>query len=142
MAEELMATATATEITPTHKPEQPSVTLVAFDTNTREGKKKLFNALNSAESLADCDVSTLTLDGIAIRPAQRVDDVTGEVQDCMSTIFMADGNSYFTMSSGICDSAMNLIAAFGDTFAEEPITIQFQTRKLDAKRTLKYFTVL
>lgn len=138
MSEEIIATP-ANEIA---KPAQNSITLVAFDTTTREGKVKLFNALNSAESLADCDVSTLTLDGIAIRPAQRVDDVTGEVEDCMSTIFMADGKSYFTMSSGICDSAMNLIAAFGDTFKEDPITIQFQTRKLDAKRTLKYFTVL
>lgn len=140
MSEEIIATP-ATEMTAT-KSAQTGVTLVAFDTNTREGKVKLFNALNSAESLADCSVNTLTLDGIAIRPAQRVDDVTGEVTDCMSTIFMADGKSYFSMSSGICESAKNLIAAFGDTFAEEPLTIQFQERKLDAKRTLKYFVVL
>lgn len=134
-------TAVASEIAPANQTNQ-NVTLLAFDVTTREGKKRLFNALNSAESLADVNVDTLTLDGIAIRPAERVDEVTGEVVNCLGVTFMSGDKSYFSMSAGIASSAMNLIQAFGDSFADDPITIQFMSRKLDAKRTLKYFVVL
>ena len=120
-----------------------TMSAIAFDVTSREGKKKLLNALNGAESLNDHpDKTQLTLVGLVVRPTTRVDDATGECVDCMGTTFITEDAAYFSMSDGIARSAQNLIAAYGESFAEEPVTIEFASRKLDAKRTLKFFNVL
>lgn len=134
MPEEIMTTNEA--------PREIAATALAFDTATRAGKIKLFNALNSAESLNDSNVQQLTLQGIIVQSGTRVDQATGEVSPAEFTTFITEDTAYFSQSDGIARSAKNLIAAFGDDFADEPITIVFATKKLQGGRSLKYFYVL
>lgn len=115
---------------------------LAFDMTTRAGKVKLFNALNSAESLNDSKVSQLTLQGVIVQSGTRVDQVTGEVSPAKFTTFITEDGAYFSQSDGIARSAENLVAAFGEDFADEPITIEFGTKQLAGGRSLKFFSVL
>ena len=138
----------ATEITTTENTSMaPAVTdkpvmALAFDTTTGEGKKRLFNALNTAESLNDADVKQLTLYGIIVQPTERLDQATGEVVMCDGTTFITEQGAYFSKSDGIARCAKNLIMAYGSDFAAEPITIEFTERKLASSRKLKQFIVL
>lgn len=115
---------------------------LAFDTTTGEGKKRLFNALNTAESLNDADIKQLTLSGIIVQPAERMDQATGEVVMCEGTTFIAEQGAYFSQSDGIARCAKNLIMAYGSDFAAEPINIEFTERRLGGGRKLKQFIVL
>lgn len=138
----------ATEITTTENNSMaPIVTAkpvmaLAFDTTTGEGKKRLFNALNTAESLNDAGVTQLTLSGIIVQPSERLDQATGEVVMCEGTTFITEQGAYFSQSDGIARCAKNLIMAYGSDFATENITIEFTARKLGGGRELKLFTVL
>lgn len=118
------------------------VMALAFDTTTGEGKKRLFNALNTAESLNDADIKQLTLSGIIVQPTERLDQATGEVAACEGTTFITEQGAYFSQSDGIARCAKNLIMAYGSDFAAEPITIEFTERKLGGGRKLKQFIVL
>lgn len=118
------------------------VMALAFDTTTGEGKKRLFNALNTAESLNDADIKQLTLSGIIVQPTERLDQVTGEAVTCEGTTFITEQGAYFSQSDGIARCAKNLIMAYGSDFADEPITIEFTERKLAGGRKLKQFIVL
>lgn len=118
------------------------VMALAFDTTTGEGKKRLFNALNTAESLNDADIKQLTLSGIIVQPTERIDQATSEVVMCEGTTFITEQGAYFSQSDGIARCAKNLIMAYGSDFAAEPITIEFTERKLAGGRKLKQFIVL
>lgn len=118
------------------------VMALAFDTATGEGKKRLFNALNTAESLNDADIKQLTLSGIIVQPTERLDQASGEFVMCEGTTFITEHGAYFSQSDGIARCAKNLIMAYGSDFAAEPITIEFTERKLGSGRKLKQFIVL
>lgn len=137
----------ATEITNTENSMAPTVTAkpvmaLAFDTTTGEGKKRLFNALNTAESLNDADIKQLTLSGIIVQPTERLDQATGEAVMCEGTTFITEQGAYFSQSDGIARCAKNLIMAYGSDFAADHITIEFTERKLGGGRKLKQFIVL
>lgn len=138
MATEIMATENATAPAITAKP----VMTLAFDTTTDEGKKRFFNALNTAESLNDADIKQLTLSGIIVQPMERMDQATGEVVMCEGTTFITEQGAYFSQSDGIARCAKNLIMAYGSDFASKTITIEFTERKLGGGRKLKQFIVL
>lgn len=136
MSEEIMPVHQETAIT------TASSAALAFDTTTREGKVKLFNALNSAESLNDANLKQLIVRGIIVQNGDRVDQATGEVVKCKFTTFITDDGAYFSQSDGIAASAENLIHAFGDTLAEEETTIEFYEVKLGGGRSLKKFRLV
>lgn len=115
---------------------------LAFDTQSRMGKVKLFNALNSAESLNDSHIDRLTLQGIIVQSGTRVNAATGEVESAKFTTFITEDGAYFSQSDGIARSAENLVAAFGEDFADEPLTIEFGAKQLQGGRSLKYFSVV
>ena len=138
----------ATEITTTentsmaHTITAKPVMALAFDVTTSEGKKRLFNALNTAKSLNDADVKQLTLSGIIVQPMERLDKATGEVVACEGTTFITEQGAYFSQSDGIARCAKSFIMAYDSDFAAEPITIEFTERKLGGGRALKQFIVL
>lgn len=138
----------ATEITTTENTDMaPTITAkpamaLAFDSTTREGKKRLFNALNTAKSLNDADIKQLTLSGIIVQPKEHLDQATGEVVMCEGTTFITEQGAYFSLSDGVAGCAKNLIMAYGSDFADEPITIEFIERPLGGGRSLKLFIVL
>ena len=118
------------------------VLALAFDSTTGEGKKRLFNALNTAESLNDANIKQLTLAGVIVQPTEYLDKATGEVEMCEGTTFIAEQGAYFSLSDGIARCAKDLIAAYGSDFADEPITIEFTERNLGGGRSLKQFILL
>lgn len=118
------------------------VMALAFDATTSEGRKRLFNALNTAESLNDADIKQLTLSGIIVQPSSHLDKATGEVVMCEGTTFITEQGAYFSQSDGIARCAKSLIVAYDSDFVSEPITIEFTERKLGGGRTLKQFIVL
>lgn len=138
----------ATEIiTPENTSTAPTLTVkpsmaLAFDATTSEGKKRLFNALNTAESLSDADIKQLTLTGIIVQPRERLDKATGEAVMCEGTTFITEQGAYFSQSDGIARCAKDFIMAYGSDFATEPITIEFTERKLSGGRKLKQFIIL
>lgn len=121
---------------------QTAKAALGFDTTTREGKVRLFNALNSAESLNDSNLTQLTLKGIVVEKGERTDTVTGEVVPCKFTTFITESGAYFSQSDGIADSAENLLRAFGDTLADDELTIEFYSVKLPGGRSLKKFRLI
>ena len=139
MAEEITL---AKEITAIETTRKTTCSALAFDTMSRAGKVKLFNALNSAESLTDSRVDRLTLQGVIVQSGTRVDAMTGEVSPAKFTTFITEDGAYFTQSDGIARSAENLVAAFGEDFADEPVTIEFGTKQLQGGRIMKYFSVV
>ena len=120
---------------------KPAMSL-AFDVTTSEGKKRLFNALNTAESLNDADLKQLTIYGIIVQPMERLDKATGEVAMCEGTTFITEHGAYFSQSDGIARCAKSFIMAYDSDFADGPMTIEFTERKLGGGRTLKQFIVL
>lgn len=118
------------------------VMALAFDATTSEGKKRLFNALNTAESLNDADIKQLTLSGIIVQPMEHTDKATGEVVMCEGTTFITEQGAYFSQSDGIARCAKSLIMAYDSDFGAEPITIEFTERKLGGGRSLKQFIVI
>lgn len=120
---------------------KPAMAL-AFDVTTGEGKKRLFNALNTAESLNDADIKQLTLYGIIVQPMERLDKATGEVVMCEGTTFITEHGAYFSQSDGIARCAKSFIVAYDSDLADGPITIEFTERKLGGGRALKQFIVL
>lgn len=139
MAEEIT---TANETTAIETTRETTCSALAFDTMSRAGKVKLFNALNSAESLNDSRIDRLTLQGVIVQSGTRIDTVTGEVESAKFTTFITEDGAYFSQSDGIARSAENLVAAFGEDFADEPITIEFGMKQLQGGRSLKYFSVV
>lgn len=136
MTEEIMTTNQETAIA------GAPTAVLAFDTSTREGKVRLFNALNSALSLNDANLQQLTIRGIIIRDDERVDPVTGESVRCKFTTFITDDGAYYSQSDGIAESAENFIHAFGDSIADVETTIEFYSIKLAGGRALKKFRVV
>lgn len=139
MAEEITL---ANEATSIETVRETTCSALAFDTMSRAGKVKLFNALNSAESLTDSHIERLTLQGIIVQSGTRIDAATGEVEPAKFTTFITEDGAYFSQSDGIARSAENLVAAFGEDFADEPITVEFGMKPLPGGRSLKYFSVV
>lgn len=117
-----------------------SLSCVTFDTTTTEGKKRVFNGLMNAQSLADSGISSVECVGINVRSTQRTDAITGEVTPCEGVTFFAkDGNSYFSTSTGIVNCARALMSALNGQLPAQGVTLEFTTRKLAGGRTLKGF---
>lgn len=117
-----------------------SAQMINFEMSGITGRKRIFNALNGAESLSAAGITTLEVDGIVIRPSARIDQVTGESIDCLSVVFISGDKSYFSTSAGIVSSARSLMAALEGQFPEgETITLEFKDLELKGGRRMKYF---
>lgn len=102
-----------------------------FTAEDREGKIKLANALNNADSLVN--VSNFTLVDVIMTPGKR--SRTGE--SCTNTyLISSDGNVYMTQSEGVCRSAQQLISLFGCDFGDG-IDVEVIERSLSNGNTLK-----
>lgn len=118
-----------------------------LDATTFEGKKTLFNALNSARSLdeyrKETGASKLTVTGIILQPYESVDEATGEIESGWGTIFMTADGPLYSRSLGITKSAQNLLGAFGWAWpADETVIVDFYETQLDGRRTWKEFRLV
>lgn len=82
----------------------------ATDTDT---KKLVVNAMNNAESLADCEGKTLNVIGVFAKPGiRRSRDKNGIDTPCTNTTLVCeDGTAYFSQSEGVRNAADNFMAA-------------------------------
>lgn len=110
---------------------------VNFDLQSVEGKKRMFNGLNTPESLDKAGVEVLELEGICVTAEDELDAATGEVTTVLkTTFFTTDGHNYFSKSFGIGRSAIALVKACDGKIPEGCKVEVFETA-LDGKRTMK-----
>lgn len=104
-----------------------------FDTETKEGKIRIFNAKQSS------GVSLKTLQsgqGIEVEAVLQYQDVTeefGQPQEVTITVlYGTDGVLYSSVSNSVADAGANLIDLFADLGVDSlPVTIQRNKSKSD-----------
>lgn len=102
--------------------------------DTFEGKRAIIKARNNAFSLNDVGSDPFVLVGVQIVPGVR--SRTGE--KCANVyLFTNDDKVYFTQSSGVYRSVMDIYDMFHDFNAPAGIPVAVQTVQLDNGRTLK-----
>ena len=106
-----------------------------------ESKKRVFNAIATAEKLADNLEKQINAIDILVQPrTTEADEKTGEMDDYLSiTILDADGTAYTAGSKGLANSIENVLAIFGHPASwDEPLAMKAVERKA-AKG--KYFAI-
>lgn len=122
-----------------------TVALMGFSINDYQGKKRVFNALNSAESLDEArkagGFDTIECEGIILQPYTETDQLTGEVTEGYGVVFVTADSAYYSRSFGIARSAQNFVQAFGQ-WPDETVTLRFREVQLDNKRSMKDFVIV
>lgn len=120
--------------------------MLAFDVDNFAGKKRVFNAMNSADSLdqhlKDNKITSLIIEGVILEHRTFLDKVSGEVCEEDNAYILTEDDAFFTKSQGLVRSAKNLIYACGGVFPHEDVIIEIYEVVLDKKRTLKEFRLL
>lgn len=108
--------------------------ICTMDTTTFEGKRAVINARNSALSLNECGVESLTIIGAYTTPGIR--SKTG--QKCANVyLFEKDGKTYFSQSQGIYRSVLDIYDMFPDFNAPDGITVVIHQTALGDGRITK-----
>lgn len=112
-----------------------------IDTSTREGKIKLYSALQNAEKLDEHLNESLAMVNAVAQAVQVTDDQTGEVSNTVRVIIVtADNKAYAATSPTLAAGLNTMFGIFGtpNTWAE-PLTIKVVERR--SRRGFKFFTV-
>lgn len=81
---------------------------------TRPGKIRLYNALNTSEKLIDHINEELVVTDVAAYPVQLMDEDTGELFDALRTVLITkDNKSYACVSQGVLNSLKRIFALVG-----------------------------
>ncbi len=108
--------------------------ICTMDTTTFEGKRAVINARNSALSLNECGMESLTIIGAYTTPGIR--SKTG--QKCANVyLFEKDGKTYFSQSQGIYRSVLDIYDMFPDFNAPDGITVVIHQTALGDGRITK-----
>lgn len=112
-----------------------------IDTSTREGKIKLYSALQNAEKLDEHLNEPLAMVNAVAQAVQVTDDQTGEVSNTVRVIIVtADNKAYAATSPTLAAGLNTMFGIFGtpNTWTE-PLTIKVVERR--SRRGFKFFTV-
>lgn len=112
-----------------------------IDTSTREGKIKLYSALQNAEKLDEHLNESLAMVNAVAQAVQVTDDQTGEVSNTVRVIIVtADNKAYAATSPTLAAGLNTMFGIFGtpNTWTE-PLTIKVVERR--SRRGFKFFTV-
>ncbi len=102
--------------------------------DTFEGKRAIIKARNTAQSLNGAEVKSLVVVGVYTAPGVR--SQTG--RRCVNVYLYAnDGKVYFSQSSGIYRSVMDIYDMFPDFNAPDGIPVVVQSTPLKNGRTIK-----
>lgn len=102
--------------------------------DTFEGKCAIIKARNNALSLTSVGSSPFVIVGVQIAPGVR--SRTGE--KCANVyLFTKDGKAYFTQSTGIYRSVMDIYDMFPDFNAPAGVPVAVRIEAMDNGRTLK-----
>lgn len=112
-----------------------------IDTSTREGKIKLYSALQNAEKLDEHLNESLAMVNAVAQAVQVTDDQTGEVSNTVRVIIVtADNKAYAATSPTLAAGLNTMFGIFGtpNTWTE-PLTIKVVERR--SRRGFRFFTV-
>jgi hypothetical protein len=96
--------------------------ITTLDAQSEDGRRQLMSALNSEIPSLDVIINTdITVSGITIHPALKLDDVTGEAARLVRIVLhCVGGKSYQCFSSGVMKSLRILHSVMGDDVFREP----------------------
>ena len=112
-----------------------------IDTSTREGKIKLYSALQNAEKLDEHLNEPLDMTNAVAQAVQVTDDQTGEISNTVRVIIVtADGKAYAATSPTLAAGLNTMFGIFGtpNTWTE-PLTIKVVERR--SRRGFKFFSI-
>ena len=112
-----------------------------IDTSTREGKIKLYSALQNAEKLDEHLNEPLDMVNAVAQAVQVTDDQTGEVSSTVRVIIVtADNKAYAATSPTLAAGLNTMFGIFGTPNAwTEPLTIKVVERR--SRRGFKFFSI-
>jgi Phage Single-stranded DNA-binding protein len=95
--------------------ESKSGYVTSLDTSTLQGKLAVVAAIDGDADRAESWINRdILVSDVLIHPVRFEDDATGEVVDAFRTVlFMVDGRSFASVSSGVNKSIALLIKTFG-----------------------------
>ena len=112
-----------------------------IDTSTREGKIKLYSALQNAEKLDEHLNEPLAMVNAVAQAVQVTDDQTGEISNTVRVIIVtANGKAYAATSPTLAAGLNTMFGIFGtpNTWTE-PLTIKVVERR--SRRGFKFFSI-
>lgn len=112
-----------------------------IDTSTREGKIKLYSALQNAEKLEEHLNEPLEMVNAVAQAVQVTSDQTGEVSNTVRVIIVtADNKAYSATSPALAASLNTMFGIFGtpNTWTE-PLPIKVVERR--SRRGLRFYTI-
>lgn len=112
-----------------------------IDTSTREGKIKLYSALQNAEKLDEHLNEPLAMSNAVAQAVQVTDDQTGEVSTTVRVIIVtADGKAYAATSPTLAAGLNTMFGIFGTPNTwDAPLTIKVVERR--SRRGFKFFSI-
>lgn len=112
-----------------------------IDTSTREGKIKLYSALQNAEKLDEHLNEPLDMVNAVAQAVQVTDDQTGEVSNTVRVIIVtADNKAYAATSPTLAAGLNTMFGIFGTPNVwDEPLTIKVIERR--SRRGFKFFSI-
>lgn len=112
-----------------------------IDTSTREGKIKLYSALQNAEKLDEHLNEPLAMVNAVAQAVQVTDDQTGEVSNTVRVIIVtADNKAYAATSPTLAAGLNTMFGIFGTPNVwTEPLTIRVIERR--SRRGFKFFSI-
>lgn len=112
-----------------------------IDTSTREGKIKLYSALQNAEKLDEHLNEPLAMVNAVAQAVQVTDDQTGEVSNTVRVIIVtADNKAYAATSPTLAAGLNTMFGIFGTPNVwTEPLTIKVIERR--SRRGFKFFSI-
>lgn len=112
-----------------------------IDTSTREGKIKLYSALQNAEKLDEHLNEPLNMTNAVAQAVQVTDDQTGEISNTVRVIIVTDeGKAYAATSPTLAAGLNTMFGIFGtpNTWTE-PLCIKVVERR--SRRGFKFFSI-
>lgn len=111
-----------------------------IDTSTREGKIKLYSALQNAEKLEEHLNEPLNMTNAVAQAVRVVDDQTGETNTVRIIIVTDDNKAYAATSPTLAAGLNTMFGIFGtpNTWTE-PLCIKVVERR--SRRGFKFFSI-
>lgn len=112
-----------------------------IDTSTREGKIKLYSALQNAEKLDEHLNEPLLMSNAVAQAVQVTDDQTGEISSTVRVIIVtADGKAYSATSPTLAAGLNTMFGIFGTPNTwDAPLPIKVVERR--SRRGFKFFSI-
>lgn len=117
---------TEANVPSTFMQEAAAGTYISFPMETPADRIAAYNAINNPDAkIADMINKTIKLKDVVMIPVNLVNDETGEVEDAMRSILVAeDGTTYTATATGIFNSLKNIYLIFGTLHFETPVTVE------------------